>query len=89
MVVYRDMTFCSFHEHCKDGKTCQRAMTDEVMKKANEIGLPICRFTNKPDCFVEKLQNSKETLEAFDKVMVELNKLSTEEFYEALNKGDK
>ena len=83
------MTFCSFHEQCKDGGTCHRAMTNEVMRKAKEIGLPISRFIDKPECFVEKLQNSKETLEAFDKVMVELSKLSTEEFYEALEKGKK
>ena len=31
-----------------------RALTDEVIKKANEFGLPICRFEKKPNCYDEK-----------------------------------
>ena len=57
MESYRDMTFCSFWKECKDGEACWRALTDKIVKEAEEAekeGLPVCQFVYKPDCFVEK-----------------------------------
>ena len=58
MLCYKDMTFCSFYKDCKDGETCERALTDEVKADAKNWGdswgcddTPICEFTEKPECF--------------------------------------
>lgn len=62
MICYRDMTFCSYYTLCKKWKTCDRALTPEVLKEANEWwksfkfsegispGVPIARFGNIPNC---------------------------------------
>ncbi len=58
MISYRDITFCSFYKECKNGEKCERALTEEVLKKAREWWgdkhAPIARFTNKPDCYILK-----------------------------------
>lgn len=38
MICYRDITFCASKV---DRHTCNRQLTDEDQKKANELGLPI------------------------------------------------
>jgi hypothetical protein len=45
------MTFCP-HEECSKFKICIRAFTQEVEEEAKEIGLPVCYFSSKPECFV-------------------------------------
>ena len=52
MICYKDMTFCPYWEDCKE-KDCPRALTPDVCERANDIGLPICEFANKPDCWEE------------------------------------
>ncbi len=52
MICYLDMTFCSFYQECEK-YDCPRALTPEVKKRAEKIGLPICQFIEKPDCFKE------------------------------------
>lgn len=54
MMCYRDRIFCSFHEDCKDGKDCNRALTKEVEMDALRKELFISQFVDKPDCFEEK-----------------------------------
>ena len=54
MICYKDMTFCTFYKECDNAKTCHRPLTPKVAKLAEEFGLPICQFTDKPECFVEK-----------------------------------
>ncbi len=54
MICYRDRTYCYFSKSCKDGKDCFRAFTEEVEKKAEQVGLPVSLFSKKPDCFKEK-----------------------------------
>lgn len=54
MLCYKDMTFCPYWRECANGKTCIRAITDAVVADAARIGLGICQFTEKPECFVEK-----------------------------------
>uniref|UniRef100_A0A6M3KTF3 Uncharacterized protein n=1 Tax=viral metagenome TaxID=1070528 RepID=A0A6M3KTF3_9ZZZZ len=49
MICYKDMTFCGFLE-CAD-KKCHRRLTKEVKSKSIAIGLPICQFMDKPNCF--------------------------------------
>ena len=53
-MTYRDMTFCTFWEDCAE--PCSRALTPEVLKKANEWmeNPPICHYLEKPDCWKEK-----------------------------------
>jgi len=53
VLSYRDTTFCSFHDTCKDGEGCTRALTDEVKAGADKIGLPICQWAEKPKCYKE------------------------------------
>lgn len=54
MLCYKDMTFCKFYKTCKAGKKCGRALTPEIQKASEDFGLPICMFTEKPDCYKEK-----------------------------------
>ena len=53
-ISYRDMTFCPYWDECKDGGTCGRASTPEVERKADESGLPICWYAERPECFKEE-----------------------------------
>lgn len=54
MICYRDMTFCSFYTNCAVGSTCSRALTPEVVKKANlwwgRPEAPISQFVDQPHC---------------------------------------
>ena len=53
MICYRDMTFCNFWWDCEEGLNCDRALTPKVRVKAEEFGLPICQFVDKPDCWIK------------------------------------
>ena len=52
MISYKDMTFCPFHRDCAKASTCQRPLTEEVIEKAQEVGLPITQFVSEPECHV-------------------------------------
>ena len=54
MMCYRDMTFCSYWQDCKDGNDCHRALTIEVQNNAETNNLDICQYAEKPECFIEK-----------------------------------
>lgn len=54
MICYRDMTFCPFYVECYDGKTCPRALTEEVAEAADKCGLLISMFAEPPDCLLDK-----------------------------------
>lgn len=51
MLCYKDKTFCSFYKECKVGKKCHRALTDEVLEKANGNNMLISQYMDKPSCF--------------------------------------
>lgn len=55
MICYKDMTFCSYYKKCNDAKNCDRKLTPEVIKAAEEWmkDPPICQFAEKPTCFVK------------------------------------
>ena len=55
MLCYKDMCFCPFFDECEHGRDCYRAMTMDVIEKADECGLGIDRFLFKPDCFAERI----------------------------------
>jgi hypothetical protein len=50
-LVYRDMTFCKFSD-CADFDQCSRRLTESVKQAAELLRLPICQFTEQPECFV-------------------------------------
>jgi len=56
MMCYRDKTFCTFGLLCKSSPECDRILTSEVRKGAEEWwGGPdahICVYGDFPDCFV-------------------------------------
>ena len=54
MICYRDRTFCPFYETCKEGKRCSRSLTPRVKEHAEELGLPVCQYANKPECHKKK-----------------------------------
>ena len=59
MMCYMDMTFCKYWEKCANGKDCPRALNEKVIEGAKKWAHwtdepPICVYTEKPDCFVEK-----------------------------------
>lgn len=41
MISYRDMTFCDSWGSCVKGDDCSRAITEDVLKRAEDIGLPL------------------------------------------------
>lgn len=52
MLCYKDRTYCPFSILCRDGYTCDRALTDKIKKDAEKFGLPISQFNDFPECFV-------------------------------------
>ena len=58
MLCFRDRTFCPFWGECAKGDTCDRACTPAVEKKAAEHGLPVCVFIDRPDCFMEDVDDA-------------------------------
>lgn len=52
MICYKDKTFCPHYLICKNGDTCNRALTPEIIQQAEKSGLPIARYTDFPDCFI-------------------------------------
>ncbi len=53
MICYKDMTFCKFYNTCSKGSTCKRALTTDVMERAEYLEMLIAQFANKPDCYTE------------------------------------
>ena len=55
MICYKDKTFCPFYQNCKEGKTCDRALTPEVIDQAVKWwrgkGAPIAQYAEKPKCW--------------------------------------
>lgn len=52
MLCYRDKTYCTFWRKCKHGSNCHRKLDKGVAISAKKVNMPICRFIDKPDCFV-------------------------------------
>ena len=50
MICYKDMTFCEFKDCKHFDNGCHRSLTEKVKQQAIRFGLPICQFTDKPDC---------------------------------------
>lgn len=53
MICYQDRTWCPYWDECEDGLTCHRAMTPNVISRAEMFGLPVSRYGSKPDCFIK------------------------------------
>ncbi len=51
MLCYKDMTFCEFDKECANGSCCDRALTPKIVHDADDFGLPVCLYANKPECF--------------------------------------
>lgn len=64
MICYKDRTFCT-KRTCKHWDTCDRALTEEVQRKADEwwnagpCGAPIATFTGTPKCYESKYKEEK------------------------------
>lgn len=65
MMCFRDMTFCTYFQDCKNAGDCPRPLTDDVREAAQKwaytIGaeiVPIATWTEKPDCH-EKVEIAK------------------------------
>ena len=54
MMCYRDKTFCTYYQICKNGYNCDRALTNKVKKEASEWmkNPPICVYSDFPECFI-------------------------------------
>jgi len=53
VMCYKDRTFCPFSK-CEKFGTCDRALTEEVGKEAQRLGLFISSWASEPDCYEEK-----------------------------------
>lgn len=61
MIVYKDMTFCPYYRHCRNGAACPRALKPAVKEEANkwwkevtkgkEEYAPIAIHAAIPNCF--------------------------------------
>ena len=51
MPCYKDRTYCPFNDTCAHDEDCPRALTVELQQDAKAFGLPISKFTDKPDCW--------------------------------------
>jgi hypothetical protein len=55
MIGYRDRMYCNFWRNCKDGETCERALTEFILMDARswwgKEGAPIDQFIDTPDCW--------------------------------------
>ena len=60
MFCYKDRTFCPFYLKCKDGFTCDRALTPVVKIAAYDwwggMDAPIVIYADKPKCFKQKVK---------------------------------
>ena len=61
MMCYKDKTFCNYWKNCKDGKDCERALTNKIMEDAEKWWgkepnnpPPINIFGDYPECFKGK-----------------------------------
>ena len=78
MMYYRDMTFCTFYEDCKQSKKCGRPLTEMVKRDAEQWmkDAPIAMFIDKPVCWIhsahkkQSLLEGKRAMELRDKVFV-------------------
>lgn len=53
MICYKDNTFCPF-DRCLNFRKCLRALHPIIVTDAEKFGLPISRFAEEPDCYVDK-----------------------------------
>ena len=51
MICYKDRCYCDFYKTCNKGQSCNRAATAKLINDANDFGLPVAYYTDKPDCF--------------------------------------
>ena len=63
MICYKDMTFCGFYKQCEFGSKCHRALTPKIKNDANDFGLPICEYGEKPQCFEQLMKIKGKKLE--------------------------
>lgn len=56
MIRFRDGIYCPFWETCRDGGSCNRALTPLVVGQAQEWmdNPPISQYVEEPDCYVDK-----------------------------------
>lgn len=50
VICYKDMTFCTFYKDCANATDCERKLTPKIADAAEEFGLPIAQFVEKPQC---------------------------------------
>ena len=64
MLCYRDMTFCNYWMLCKNGHTCNRALTDKIKQDAEkwwgEPAAPISVYSGYPDCFARWFEGGED-----------------------------
>lgn len=59
MITYKDITFCENWGGCLAGGNCSRAITEDVLVRAEEMGLPLS-VTTQFDCFVPKEKDDQD-----------------------------
>ncbi len=62
MICYKDRIWCPYYLLCKNGHTCDRALTPQVQKEAEKWwggeNAPIDMYGSFPDCFIRFFDNS-------------------------------
>lgn len=51
MKCFRDTTYCRYYQHCRYGKVCNKALTQEIREEAMKYRFFLCEYTIEPDCY--------------------------------------
>jgi len=60
MNCFKDRTYCGFYIDCYESVNCSRPLTPEIIALAEKKGLPICQFSEKPECFKGMLKTGED-----------------------------
>ena len=52
MQCYKDKTFCGYGVICKNSGDCDRILTAKDREEARKMNLPLCMYSEFPECFV-------------------------------------
>ena len=53
MNCYKGKTFCQYYQTCRHKNVCDRPLTEDIRKAAEDFGLPIAQWTAPPECYIE------------------------------------
>jgi len=62
MMCYKDRTYCGFYLTCCNAETCTRKATPEVRDGAAKHRVPLCLYSETPECYERKTKMENVTV---------------------------